>query len=263
MAVGNNPLYTQRELEHQIKDAGINVMVVLENVYEKFGKVRTRRASARSIVGEAHRLHAVPDEAAGAASRSGKTRRRRASPGRPSRRETGCAGGRMRWTAPARRRRSRRSTRRRSRRADLHGRNDRAVQGRHALRTSTWSRTRCRRVAWISDIRPGKDAIMCILPFFHSFGTVAMNVGSPGGEARDAAALRPEAMPEGRSSGRSRRSSRVCRGSTSRSTRRQETRKYDLGSIKACISGAAPLPLAVAEKFERITGGRRSSRGTA
>ena len=40
IAVGNNPLYTQRELEHQIKDAGINVMVVLENVYENFGKVR-------------------------------------------------------------------------------------------------------------------------------------------------------------------------------------------------------------------------------
>ena len=32
-------------------------------------------------------------------------------------------------------------------------------------------------VGCISDIRPGEDAIMCILPFFHSFGTVAMNVG--------------------------------------------------------------------------------------
>src|SRR5206468_10398899 len=32
------------------------------------------------------------------------------------------------------------------------------------------------------------------------------------------------------------------------------TRKYDLRSVKACLSGAAPLPLAVAEKFASITG---------
>jgi len=33
-------------------------------------------------------------------------------------------------------------------------------------------------------------------------------------------------------------------------------RKYDLSSIKVCISGAAPLPLEVQTQFERITGGR-------
>ena len=49
IAVGNNPLYTQRELEHQIKDAGIEVMVVLENVYENFGKVRDA-AGIREVV---------------------------------------------------------------------------------------------------------------------------------------------------------------------------------------------------------------------
>jgi long-chain acyl-CoA synthetase len=32
--------------------------------------------------------------------------------------------------------------------------------------------------------------------------------------------------------------------------------KYALGSVKLCISGAAPLPLEVAETFERITGGK-------
>src|SRR5690625_5359543 len=32
--------------------------------------------------------------------------------------------------------------------------------------------------------------------------------------------------------------------------------KYDLSSIKACISGSAPLPLDVQTKFEEITGGR-------
>jgi len=34
----------------------------------------------------------------------------------------------------------------------------------------------------------------------------------------------------------------------------KETSKYDLKSLKACLSGAAPLPLAVAQKFQSITG---------
>ena len=66
IAVGNNPLYTQRELEHQIKDAGINVMVVLENVYENFGKVRETRPGPRGGRDQADRLHEVPAEQAGA-----------------------------------------------------------------------------------------------------------------------------------------------------------------------------------------------------
>jgi long-chain acyl-CoA synthetase len=41
----------------------------------------------------------------------------------------------------------------------------------------------------------------------------------------------------------------------------EETRKYDLRSIKTCLSGAAPLPQAVAEKFEAITGGARLREG--
>jgi long-chain acyl-CoA synthetase len=35
-----------------------------------------------------------------------------------------------------------------------------------------------------------------------------------------------------------------------------ESKNYDLSSIRACFSGAAPLPVAVAEKFEGISGGR-------
>lgn len=35
-----------------------------------------------------------------------------------------------------------------------------------------------------------------------------------------------------------------------------EVRKYDLRSIRACISGAAPLPVEVQQKFEELTGGK-------
>ncbi|UFJ43321.1 long-chain-fatty-acid--CoA ligase [Brevibacillus humidisoli] len=35
-----------------------------------------------------------------------------------------------------------------------------------------------------------------------------------------------------------------------------ELKKYDLSSIKACVSGSAPLPLEVQQRFEELTGGR-------
>jgi long-chain acyl-CoA synthetase len=35
-----------------------------------------------------------------------------------------------------------------------------------------------------------------------------------------------------------------------------EIDKFDVGSIKACISGAAPLPVEVQQKFQQLTGGR-------
>ena len=40
IAVGNNPLYTDRELEHQLTDAGISVMIVLDQVYAAVRQIR-------------------------------------------------------------------------------------------------------------------------------------------------------------------------------------------------------------------------------
>lgn len=37
---------------------------------------------------------------------------------------------------------------------------------------------------------------------------------------------------------------------------RPDIKKYDLSSVRACFSGAAPLPVEVQKKFEQLTGGR-------
>ena len=97
---------------------------------------------------------------------------------------------------------------------------------------------------------------MCVLPFFHSYGlTVCMNLGVllagnmillPRFDLRRVLKAvqreRPTLFPG------------VPRlyVAINESPR---TPKYDLRSIRACISGAAPLPAIVAETFERITGG--------
>ena len=96
---------------------------------------------------------------------------------------------------------------------------------------------------------------MCILPFFHSFGLVAMNFGIaqagklvllPRFEVHMALKQlekeKPTFFPG------------VPRLFVALNEA-PETPKYDLKSVKACISGAAPLPQAVAERFREVTGG--------
>ena len=113
----------------------------------------------------------------------------------------------------------------------------------------------------ITDFTRGHDGVMCILPFFHSFGTVAMNFGIlQGGKLvmvprfelrmvlKQLAKERPSFFPG------------VPRLYVALNEA-PETRKYDLKSVKACISGAAPLPKAVADTFREITGGAKLVEG--
>ena len=111
--------------------------------------------------------------------------------------------------------------------------------------------------SWFPDLRDGGEAVMCIIPFFHSFGmTVAMNLGIQiagklvlmprfelGPTLKVIQKEKPTLFP-----GVPRLYIAINEG--------KETAKYDLSSIRACFSGAAPLPSAVAEKFERLTGGK-------
>jgi long-chain acyl-CoA synthetase len=111
--------------------------------------------------------------------------------------------------------------------------------------------------SWFPDLEDGKEGVMCILPFFHSYGmTVAMNIGI-------AKAAKLVLMPQ---------FELVATLKTIQKEKptlfpgvprlyiaineAKETKDYDLKSIRACLSGAAPLPLAVAEKFESITGSK-------
>ncbi len=110
---------------------------------------------------------------------------------------------------------------------------------------------------WIPDLHYGEETILCALPFLHSYGlTGGMNV--PVTIAATMVLLsvfdlqqvlehikkyKPTLMP----------------GVPSMYTainQASNVRSYGLSSIKACISGAAPLPIEVQESFEKLTRGR-------
>jgi long-chain acyl-CoA synthetase len=255
VVVGCNPLYTQRELSHQLQDAGIRIAIVLDLLFPLVDAVREEAGLDRVIVSRVgdylrfpinklaplkqkreakHQGHPWPPVPSGADVIWWVDLMDQTYPEVPvaavdavedvaallyTGGTTGAAKGAM-----------------------LTHHN----MVSNVLQASSWF-----------DIHPGKDVMMCVLPFFHSYGLQAvMNVGIAGGmklvllprfdltiALKAIAKEKPTLFPG------------VPRIYIAINESPQ-TKKYDLSSIRACFSGAAPLPVAVAEKFETITGGR-------
>lgn len=108
---------------------------------------------------------------------------------------------------------------------------------------------------WMQGLTPGEETMLAVIPFFHVFAmTVAMNLAIANGFTviihpkfdlkhvlSDISTKKPTLMP-----------GVSTLYATINNARGLE--KYDLRSIKWCISGGGPLPVEVKEKFEKITG---------
>jgi long-chain acyl-CoA synthetase len=111
---------------------------------------------------------------------------------------------------------------------------------------------------WMATLEEGKERMMGAIPFFHVYGmTVAMSLGIYiAGEL----VLLPNPRPiENVMKTIHREKATIYPGVPSMYVgiiNHPNVRQYDLHSVKACISGAAPLPMDVQIKFGEITGGR-------
>jgi long-chain acyl-CoA synthetase len=110
---------------------------------------------------------------------------------------------------------------------------------------------------WV-PIRRGTDVGIVALPFFHIYGmTCGMIVGVLTG-------MTGVLIPDPRDtksilSAISKQKATLFPGVPTMYIaviNRPDIKKYNLSSVRACISGAAPLPVEVQKKFERLTGGR-------
>jgi long-chain acyl-CoA synthetase len=256
VVVGNNPLYTESELAHQIKDSGIEVVVILENLFPTFDAIKDEVGLREVVVTKVTDFMPFPLTFLAPI----KMRREAKEHGQPW--PPVPSGAKVRWwkelmagsyppqppvDVDAKR--------------DLvglvytggtTGLSKGAMLTHHNLVSNVMQGR-----AWFADVQDGKETVMCVIPFFHSFGmTVGMNFGiyvaaklvlelrfdlksTLASVQREKPTLFPGvprlyiAMNEGK-----------------------ETPNYDLTSIRACFSGAAPLPIIVAEKFEKLTGGK-------
>ncbi len=109
--------------------------------------------------------------------------------------------------------------------------------------------------AWMNGLEPGRETMLAVIPFFHVFAmTVALNLAIANGFTiiihpkfdlkhvlSDIAQKKPTVMP-----------GVSTLYATINNARNLD--KYDLSSIKMCISGGGPLPVEVKQKFEQLTG---------
>ncbi len=259
--VGCNPLYTQREMEHQLRDCGAEVVVVLDQLYPSFAQVFLTVGVREVIATKPTDYMRFPLKQLAPIKRRRDARKEGkpwppVPPGAPVKRWAAL----MKAAGPP------------PVAANVDARRDAAgfiytggttgpSKG-AMLSHFNLVANAMQSAAWFSGIVDGEDAIMCVLPFFHSYCmTVGMNLGVlkaaklilvPRFELhmvlKEIQKEKPTVFPG------------VPRLYIALNEA-EETMKFNLRSIKTCLSGAAPLPAAVAEKFARVTGGAKLREG--
>lgn len=111
---------------------------------------------------------------------------------------------------------------------------------------------------WMRSLEEGKERVMGAIPFFHVYGmTVSMSLGMHLGAQL---IILPNPRPiDGVMKAIHKERATVFPGVPAMYIgiiNHPQVTEYDLRSVKACISGSAPLPMDVQVKFGEITGGR-------
>jgi long-chain acyl-CoA synthetase len=251
VVVQNNPLYTKRELGHQLGDAGVEVVICLDLAYERIKAVREQSAIREVVV------TSLLDELPAV--------RRVIAPYTRRGKAAAAAIGKdepvLRW------RDLMASAITRAGEAEVDPAGDLALlqytggttgSSKGVMLSHRNLRANTEQVrAWFPDADPGREVMMAVLPFFHAYGlTVCLLLGVRLGAAL---VLLPRFDLDQVMAAVDRHRPTLFPGvPTMYVAINNEVAKggHDLSSIKACLSGAAPLPLEVAERFERYSGGR-------
>ena len=249
--VQNNPLYTERELAHQLADAEVEVLVCLDLTYDRVKALRPRTQIREVIV------TSVLDELGGV--------KRVLAPFTKKGKAASAAIGKdepvRRWrdvlaSAPAAPETAEVDPDRDLALLQYTGGTTGVSKGvmlSHANLRANVEQVR----AWFPDADPGREVMMAVLPFFHVYGlTVCLLLGLRLGAAL---VLVPRFDLDGVLAAVDKYRPTLFPGVPTMYVainNAVEKGGHDLSSIKACLSGAAALPLEVAERFERFSGGR-------
>ncbi len=109
---------------------------------------------------------------------------------------------------------------------------------------------------WYTGLRPGKEIFISVLPFFHTYGmATALNLPLSAGES---IILFPKFAAKDILKAIDSHKATVLPGIPTIYSvlgTFRDIGKYNVSTIRYCISGAAPLPGTVLKEFERLTGG--------
>lgn len=245
-----NPLYVEREIEHQLKDCGAEVMVVLDLLYERVRNVQPATRVKKLIVTGIKDYMSTPlrllvplvkrelvgkvPPAPDVLSFGDLIRRFEGQFPAPLEVNPATDVALLQYTG---------GTTGLSKGAMLTHRN--LIANAHQVK------------AWMPGLQEGRERILAVMPFFHVYGlTVCLNLGTllgttmvlvPKFDLVQVLKLIDKQKPT------------LFPGAPTiyvAINHYPKVAEFDLRSIKACISGAAPLPVEVQAAFERLTGGK-------
>ncbi|MFC4075684.1 long-chain-fatty-acid--CoA ligase [Salinithrix halophila] len=251
IVVQTNPMYKERELEHQLTDSGAETIICLDLVYTQVAKVKDRTPLKRIIVTSIKDYLPFPKNWLYPL----KLKKDGIDPFIPESEDIHSFSGLLKKALPD----------------PVISRVDSLDE--IALLQYTGGTTGLAKGAmlthrnivvnvvqsgaWLHKGKRGKEKLLGIVPFFHVYGmTVVMNyavymaatmVLLPRFNVEDALKVIEREKPN------------FFPGAPTMYValiNHPDIRKYDLSSIQACLSGSAPLPLVVQEQFEKLTGGR-------
>ncbi len=262
ISVGNNPLYTKREMAHQLQDTGPKVVLVADLMYADFAEVFAELGIEQVVVVRLNDYMPVLKRFLAPVAVFRKQQKAAGKPWPPVPKDAPVRRWRrvLKTDAPV------------PPVATVDPKTDPAsfvytggttgVAKGAVLSHANLAANARQAAAWFPMVHDGEDAVLAPLPFFHSFGVVSMNLAIvkaakliPVPNPRDLHMIlelidheKPTLFPG------------VPRMYIALNEHPQ-TPRFDLKSLKACISGAAPLPVAVAKEFERITQGAQVVEG--
>lgn len=263
VVVPTNPLYTPSELEHQLKDSGARVIVMLDQFYPAFASVRGRTPVEHVILTNiadyfspvlalAYKLVVEPREQRG----KPKVDRNafRAQPGNHLFKELlGSAQGREGFSVyplPEA-----------SKPDDIAvlqytGGTTGVAKGAMLSHRNLLANT-VQSWAWNELSMSEHHTALCVAPYFHVYGlTVAMNLSIYSGSTM---ALLPRFTVKDTLKAIKKYRPDLFPGVPTMYlalAREVEKTKQDLSSIRVCISGSAPLPKEIQTRFEAVSGAR-------
>jgi len=242
IVVNVSPMYVERELEFQLKDAGVKTILALRDFYPRLEAVREKVSLKTIILTDLHE------------ERGKKTRKKSGS---------GVARGVLNYTELL-------EKGRRLPPPSVKVDPDEVALLQYTGGTTGFSKgamlthrnlvadvLQC--VSWNCDAVRGKERMFAVLPFFHVYGmTVAMNEAIELGatiimlprfnvdEALEAINLyQPTRFPG-------------VPTMYMAIMNHPQVNKYDISSIRVCSSGSAPMPVEAQRRFEELTGAKVS-----
>lgn len=252
IVVQTNPMYTERELEFQLSDAGAKMIICLDILYPKVAKVKLATILEHVIVTSIRDYLPFPKNVIYPFIQKKQQQIKLQIPhGKTTHHFKKAIQSTSAKKIPL----------------DINPKEDLAIlqytggttgQAKGVMLTHynlVANTTMC--IHWMYKMKKGEEIILGILPFFHVFGmTVVMNLAIMHASKM---ILLPKFDVEETLYTIEKMKPTIFPGAPTifiALVNHSDIADYDLSSLTCCISGSAPLPLEVQEKFEEITGGK-------